>query len=392
MVVRPIRWRPPPAHGRQRGQAMVEFAIIVLVLILLIAGGIELALAAFSGQRSSDAARAAVADWVYATGNAGVYMSSATPLECSEDPVYGIYGENCVDWQISNSPHVEPPLPEPQVGLGDHAQSFDRPACDPNDAAVYDDGLPDDSVTNPDDPGTAVYLFNPRPIDLTDCIGQDGDDASRTRRAVLIEKLPALNRALYSSYQKHCGDADGNEVICGDPAVVSTYLRLPGRLDPVTDTVGIGVLDNDPDSPGFQFPLDAAPRPAFEIECAPGGTTDYGACDTMDSDAGRDEPVCWREQDSMEPVPLACEVRVRVRYRYVFNAFLQFPFMYWQDPLPPEALEQLDRGPGGAGTVGSEVARGNVRRLQRTFLGCWETVTIGPTAGMQGSRNLRACN
>jgi len=372
------RWRNSPARARQSGQAMVEFAIIALVLILLIAGGIELALAAFSGQRSSDAAKAAVQDWVYATGNAGVYEADALPTECGSGATY-VFDENCVNWQIDNSPYAAP-----EVGLGDHLQIFDRPGCDPDDASVYYDGLPLDSVTAVP-PGDAVYLFNPRPIDLTNCIGQDGENPERTRRAVLIDRLPALNRALYSSYQKRCGDADGNEVTCGDPAAVSTYLRLPGRLDPVTDTVGVGVLDSDPDSPGFQFPLDPVPRDTFEIECAPGGTTDFDACDT----ALLAEDVCWRSADN---APLACEVRVRVRYRYIFNAFLQFPFMYWSDPLPEEALEQLDRGPGGAGTVGSEVARGNIRRLHRTFLGCWETVTIGPTAGMQGSRNLRACN
>ena len=353
-----VTWRRLPRARGQCGQAMVEFAIISLVLILLIAGGIELALAAFSGQRASDAAKAAIEDWVYATGNAGVYESGG------------------VDWEILDSPHVV------DAGLGDHAQAFNRPSCDPGDPLLYDDGLPTDSVTQV---GNAVYLFNPRPIDLTNCVGQDGSDPNRTRRAVLIERLPALNRALYSSYQKRCGDADGNEVTCSDDAAVTTYLRLPGRLDPVTDTVGVGMLDSDPDSPGFQFPLDAVPRETFEIACAPGGTTEFDLCDT----AALPEDVCWR---SLDGAPLACEVRVRVRYRYVFNAFLQFPFMYWQDPLPPEALDQLDRGPGNAGTVGSEVARGDIRRLQRTFLGCWETVTTGPTAGMQGSRNIRSCN
>jgi len=359
---------------------MVEYAIIALVLILLIAGGIELALAAFSGQRTSDSAEAGIDDWVYATGNAGVYLSSANPyLKCGEDSVYGVYDDNCVNWEIDNSPHVVP-----AVGLGDHAQAFDRPACDPDDATVYYDGLPADSVTA-EPPGDAVYLFNPRPIDLTDCIGQDGNDPSITRRAALIERVPALNRALYSSYQNRCADAGGNEVTCGDPAAVSNYLRLPGRLDPVTDTVGVGVLDSDPDSPGFQLPIDPLPRPTFEIECAPGGTTDFGDCDA----SGLEADVCWRVEDG---APLACEVRVRVRYRYIFNAFLQFPFMYWTDQLPQAALDQLDLGPGGAGTTGSEVARGNIRRLQRTFLGCWETVTTGPTAGMQGKRTTRACN
>ncbi|MCW5619681.1 MAG: pilus assembly protein [Burkholderiales bacterium] len=359
-----------PLRARMRGQAMVEFAIISLVLILLIAGGIELALAAFAGQRSSNAAEAAIGDWVYATGNAGSY---------------GVYG---ADWEIVDSPYVDEDLEptRPLPGLGDHAQAFDRPACDPDDASTYYDGLPIDSVS---EAGNAVYLFNPRPIDLTDCVGMDGEDPSRSRSAALIDKLPALNRALYSSYQRRCGDADGNEVTCGNPAAVTQYLRLPGKLDPFTDTVGVGVLDSDPDSPGFQMPLDPLPRPTFEIECAEGGTTAFEECDSQDLPGN----LCWRDDGGGVSTPLACEVRVRVRYRYVFHAFLQFPFVYWTDPLPPEALDQLDLGPGGQGGVtGSEVARGNVRRMQRTFLGCWETVTTAPTAGMQGKRTMRACN
>jgi len=373
--------------ARQRGQAMVEYAIIALVLILLIAGGVELALAAFSGQRTSSATEAGIDDWVYATGNAGVYVLSVYPEnECGSGSPY-VYDDNCVNWAITDSPHIDETLlgPPPQAGLGDHSQAFDRPACDPSDDTVYYDGLPADTVTDPVGTRTGVYLFNPRPIDLTDCVGPDGTNPEIRRRTALIERLPALNRALYASYQDRCADAGGNEVTCGDDDAVSNYLRLPGRLDPLTDTVGVGVLDSDPGSPGFQLPLDAMPRPTFEIECAPGGTRDFGDCDS----SGAEADVCWRLADGE---PLACEVRVRVRYRYIFNAFLQFPFMYWQDPLPPEALDQLDLGPGGAGTTGSEVARGNIRRLQRTFLGCWETVTTGPTGGMMGRRTTRACN
>src|SRR5690606_5489668 len=108
-----MTWRRLPRARGQRGQAMVEFAIISLVLILLIAGGIELALAAFSGQRASDAAKAAIEDWVYATGNAGVFMSGAIPMsECVAGSTYA-YDANCVDWRISNSPHGAA-----DVGLG----------------------------------------------------------------------------------------------------------------------------------------------------------------------------------------------------------------------------------------------------------------------------------
>jgi hypothetical protein len=353
------------------GQAMVEFAILVLVVTLLIAGGIELATAAFSGQRTSDGSRAAADTWIHAVGSAGVYDEELGPVfEIDDSPLGGgsILGAG-------------------RVGLGDHNGPFGRPACDPGDPALYDDGLPADSVTAAAGDQTAVYLFNPLPIDITSCVGADGTDPNRTRLSVLIDRLPALNQAMYSLYQRHCADAAGNEISCSDAAnVAATYLRLPGKLDPLTDTVSLAMLDGDPDSPTFQLPLPDSPRPAFDIECAEPGPDIFLACDSAALPGG----VCWADADT----PIACDVRVRTRYRSVFHALLQYPFVYWSVPLPPEALEQMDLGPAGSsiGVVGSEVARGNVRRLQRTFLGCWETVTIAPSAGMLGQRTTRACS
>jgi hypothetical protein len=352
---------------------MVEFAILAIVVTLLVAGGIELATAAFSGQRVSDGSRAAVDEWIYAVGSAGVYIGS--------DGVYD--DEDGVDWKIENSP-----LGGGVVGLGDHSRErFRRPSCDPGNPALYDDGLPVDSVTNQAEPGTAVYLFNPLPIDVTACVGADGTNPNQTRIAALIDRLPALNRAIYTLYQRRCGDAGGNEISCTDTANVSTtYLRLPGKLDLPKDTVSLAVLDSDPESPSFQLPL-VDPRPVFEIECWDRVDDLFTDCDSADEHAG----ICWSLEDG---VPLACDIRVRVRYRYIFHALLQYPFVFWNDPLPADALEQMDLGPAGSppGVVGSEVARGNVRRLQRTFLGCWETVTTAPGAGMQGRRSTRACN
>jgi hypothetical protein len=355
------------------GQAMVEFAILVIVVTLLIAGGIELATAAFSGQRTSEGSRAAVDEWLYAVGSAGAYDDELGPA-----------------FEIDNSPvGAGSALGAGRVGLGDHSGIFTRPSCDPGDATAYDDGLPADSVTDPDGEQTAVYLFNPLPIDITNCVGADGTDPNRTRLSVLIDRLPALNRAIYSLYQRRCGDASGNEIACSDTAnVVATYLRLPGSLDPIGDTVSLAMLDGDPDSPTFQLPLADSPRAVFEIECTDPGSDVFVECDSATEPAN----MCWLDEDP--PIPVACDIRVQVRYRNIFHALLQYPFVYWNDPLPAEALEQMDLGPVGSeiGVVGSEVARGNVRRLQRTFLGCWETVTVAPGASMMGRRSTRACN
>lgn len=346
---------------------MIEFAIVLLLLTLLTAGGIELVSAALAGWRLSEAGRSGAEHWLVAVGSAGIYDNAGG-----------------ASFAITASPFDEGGTDA--VGLGDHLTgAFTRPACGA-DEGDYDDGLPADSVTRG---GSAIYLFNPLPIDATACTGSDATDpAGRSRLALLVAALPPLNRALYPLYQLRCLDGDGVETDCGGPAEASRLYRLPGRHDPVDDTVSLAVLDGDPDSPTFQMPLADSPRPTFELDCvAPGrGAQDpWEPCDT----AATPEDVCWSAADA---TPLACDLRLRVRYRHLFYSFLQFPFVYWQDPLPPEALAQLDLGPGGQGGVlGAEVGLGNVRLFQRTFLACYETVTVAPTAGMSGRRSLRAC-
>jgi hypothetical protein len=351
--------------GRARGQAMVEYAILLLLLVMLVAGGIEIALAAFGSQRASSSAQAGVEQWINAVGGAGKYYDGAARYEIENSPFESGAGD---------------------IGLGDHGNvaTFTRPSCDSARGEPYDDGLPDDSTSWE---GVAFYLFNPKPIDITACTGQDAGDPTRTRQAMLIEALPPLNRALYTLYQTRCADAGGDEIDCSDTTnVTQTYLRLPGRLDPDTDTVRLGFLDSDPNSPTFQMPTNGPTgTPTFEIECSAAGDQVFGDCDSVDDPAD----LCWSSAGD----PLACDIRLRVRYRYVFNSLLQFPFVWWNDPLPPEALAVLDTGPGGAqGVLGGEVGRGGVRLFQRTFQGCWETVTAAPSAGMQGNRTLRNCN
>ena len=359
--------------GRRRagGQAMVEYAILLLVLVMLIAGGIEIALAAFGSQRASSSAQAGVEQWVHAVGGAGVYAADPTV-----GATFGIYA----------SPVVDPPAP---AGLGDHDSlaAFTRPSCDSARGEPYDDGLPDDSVSRPT-PGESIYLFNPKPIDITACTGQDASETTRTRQSMLIDTLPPLNRALYTLYQTRCADANGAEIDCTDTAnVTQTYLRLPGRLDADNDVVRLGLLDSDPNSATFQMPT--AEVSTFDMECAAAGTQAFQRCgDLVDATSTALDAFCFEGGQAV-----ACDVRIRVRYRYVFNSLLQFPFVWWNDPLPPEALAVLDNGPGGAqGVLGGEVGRGGVRLFQRTFQGCWETVTAAPSAGMQGNRTIRSCN
>ncbi len=203
-----------------------------------------------------------------------------------------------------------------------------------------------------------------------------------------MTRLPPLNRALYTLYQTRCADANGAEIDCTDTAnVTQTYLRLPGRLDADNDVVRLGLLDSDPNSATFQMPT--AEVSTFDMECAAAGTQAFQRCgDLVDATSTALDAFCFEGGQAV-----ACDLRIRVRYRYVFNSLLQFPFVWWNDPLPPEALAVLDTGPGGAqGVLGGEVGRGGVRLFQRTFQGCWETVTAAPSAGMQGNRTIRSCN
>jgi Flp pilus assembly protein TadG len=80
---------------------MVEFAVLALLVTLLIAGGIELALAAFASQRASNGAESGTGAWIAAVASAGFYDNNTNSANFS--------------------------LPEDE-GLGDHASGFSRPA------------------------------------------------------------------------------------------------------------------------------------------------------------------------------------------------------------------------------------------------------------------------
>lgn len=102
---------------------------------------------------------------------------------------------------------------QPRRGLGDHnPANFLRPFCNPLGATAtandYNNGLPDT---------TSIYLFNPLPINITNCTGDDPFRQNRSRISILvggytndanpalnIEGLPALNQAIYSQYTKVC--------------------------------------------------------------------------------------------------------------------------------------------------------------------------------------------
>lgn len=353
-----------------RGQALVEYAILLTVLVLVTAGGVELATAAFNFYQARSAAEGGVEDWTYAVQSTGTYDLS--------------YGGP--DLQIVTSPHGV------AIGLGDHedATAFGRPSCDA-DPSAYDDGLPVDSITKG---GDAVYLYNPRPVETTNCVGQDGSDPLKPRQTALVERLPTLNRVLLPLYDRRCANATGVEISCTDTAnVVATYLRLPGKLDPASDTVLLAYLNYDVPStdPNYQE-LQSMPR-TLELRCRRTQTLIDGVLDAARNtweicdSASAPSDICWNSNTTPAVVSFACDVQVIVRYRHIFYSFLQFPFIYWQNALPQSALDALDLGPSGVGGVmGAEVGLGNVRLFNRTVKWCFQSVTTPPTPGMQGWR------
>ena len=159
-------------HPLQRGQAMVEYAIILIVMTLLVAGGLELATAAYNGYATVEAAKA------------------GRPFRVRSARMNGA-GKYVLGDGTSDSP-----------GLGDHSDPslFSRPAC--NADGSYNNGLPADGN---------IYLFNPLPLDITDCQGDDdngtpadtADDISRLRALIYgadgYAGLPKLNQSIYSS-------------------------------------------------------------------------------------------------------------------------------------------------------------------------------------------------
>lgn len=379
---------------RQRGQAMVEFAIIIVVLVMLVAGGAELALAVLNSQRTTEGARAGANAWLEMGGNLvyGTGPSDSTDLVgvggAIPNGVYGLGGSEIFHAEGDHD----------VFGLGDHDTpgNFMRPTCGTPDTGFNHAGLPSDADEAPDathrlaDVNGDVYLFNPRPIDVTYC-GQAGS----LELQQLVDRLPPVNRAMYSLYERHVVDA--GEEGCGAPLNYSTplggkctLLLLPGRWDAVDDVTRLAYLDIDPvteqatlrDMTGECGDVTC---PAFQLQCAEqgGNPQDPLSCDSRASPNG----VCWADPVTRLP----CEVRVITRFQNVFESLV----LLGMGDTPPgkgawvdeggvdfQSLDQVDAG--NDGNLGKEVvALGSERKLkpQKKFKGCYQTVGGGSDFG-----------
>lgn len=393
---RPLaRLRPGPRRA-PRGQALIEFAIMAMLLLLLLAGGVELFNAAVGGQRVKAAAEAGAEQWravIGAHGRADLALAGASSTVLTVP--YALAGS------VAGTASV--------YGLGDHDFAvFDTPAC----LAVVDNhctelahGLPEPA----DRPGTPalegdVYLFNPVPVDVTACVPEGRHApvyegcvqrvfegcaaASAPGVAGCVDDypgLPALNQALYGLYQLHCIDEGGfnpadapRQMSCPQkqsPATdaVRWVLRLPGKhfikpadvaeAESVALAAGLDVnpcpenstcltvVDHASDPVLADFASGRPnPKPMFDLSCAAatGPAGGFEPCDTRDAPAS----VCWAQAPAsavvQEPVPLACRVSVQARHRHHFNGFLASTFYSGSNrtgrPLPEALTRLLDRG------------------------------------------------
>jgi len=376
-------------RARQRGQAMVEFAIIALLLILLIAGGVELGIAAFNSNRTAEGTKAAANQWMQHLGSGAVYQALGSS---------GVYG-----FVLTSASGR---------GLGDHydLSAFARPSCNTDDS--YNDGLPADGQ---------VYLYNPLPIDITDCDGNDSLETSRSRVSVLLTGhsaafendpeyypgLPKIHQAIYSQYETVCLSPDGYISCSSDEYLdniglpgYSKLLKLPGWLD-LEDDYAMSMLPRirEQDVGGqTKFVLDPDvspnPKPTFAIQCRairaindPQNSNSFEGCDSpvVPND------ICWHANNT----PLACDVRIEMRYRYTFETFIGMTMAEkGSSPMTPvdtDALEYFDAIEPGR--VGSDLQRGTYVCKEpfgvckedeleltgappkpfRDFLGCYET-------------------
>lgn len=409
------------SHTSMRGQALIEFAIILILLILVVAGGAELAITAYGSSKVSDAAKAGTTEW-------GQMISHA---------------KNAL------APNV---TPQTDVGLGDHAlANFASPSCVAlnGDSGDYDDGMPDDRylldkknrdnyqiLVNAASVTKSIYLFNPMPINNISCNDTDTDPnrGGRSRISILINGyglmyddngtpnnlsddtpnplyvpgLPKVNQAMYSMYQQVCLSGD-NLNRCENATEI--LLFPPGKLclsaDPndehcpddddgyvpanIGETgyyfFGANNVAPEPASGPGQYIPSLAPkfRPTFQIECLGDDAYDNSAsnmvnCDTQTAPAA----VCW-QAGVPSTSSLACPLKVHVRYRSIFESFITFGMA----ELPTDNLDLLPFfynpskvGNGSnnvKGIAGSEIGpiggSGNPTvKPFKDFRGCYESV------------------
>lgn len=315
--------------------------------------------------------------------------------------------------------------------LGDHDPStndgLSRPSCDAN-ANTYDYGFPTDDdgnytrtlpeFTNSDGVVVeeaaypAIYLFNPLPIQLDTCVGNDANRDNQSLISVLVggygkegntdyePGLPKLNTSFHGQYSHVCLESGTNKYIScnnktdGDEEI----LKPPGKTcfsDTASDTVDSCTVDEPPtETSGYYFwgrVNDAgkdefawkdedeegiAFRPTFQLVCNGGSTDDEDDLSNISNDE------CYDDPDDEDVVANLKTIRVNVRYRHVFESFLTFGMLelaeadlaqYFYDPSNLRS-PTVSVGTGIAGSeLGPKASGKNPTVKQfKDFKGCYE--------------------
>lgn len=500
---------------RQRGQAMVEYAILLILLVMVVMGGAELGIAAYHASKTGDGAKAAANEWANAVGYSYAKLNQIEPIggetitelnarvdesrqaifdsymfddinvpdvvDCTAAYIAGTFDSananlpikiNACDLSLTaNRAHIkaaiddiypdtdfrnleilddfypictDAPSPtkiedcqtagvikwlvlknmsisanEPRLlvnksgiverkNLGDHSNpgNFSHPNCD---GAEYDNGLPNESN---------IYLFNPLPIDITNCDGSAGKKVGELVGGTdTYEGLPKLNQALYSQYTKVCVDDTAGVITIQrlDGCLANGYklwLKPPGKMCGAGTTAGTEYCPTEGDlkgATGFYFfgdsnesgenlkyiPSSATNpqfRPTFQLVCNGADYRDSG----FDANGECNNLIAA----GTSSFPL----QVQTRYRSIFESFLTFglqelsdtsllDYFYNPNKVGVEGSNQLVGTAGSEiGPVGGDNLTPTVKRF-RDFRGCYQVdITPPDKIGEQTKTAVSSCN
>lgn len=500
----------------QRGQAMVEYAILLILLVMIVAGGAELGISAYHSSKAGDGAKSAANQWAEAVGYSYAKLNQIEPtgdesiaelqtrvsanleavfeayqfddpdvadiVDCTvayisgafdstsanlpikinacdlsvamnrvnvqtaiddiypateyrELEIYHDFYQLCTDssitriddcqiagvtkWLVPKTMAASASQPRMLINkggiierrnLGDHSNpaNFNHPNCD---AAAYDNGLPDD---------TNIYLFNPLPIDISNCDGSDGKKLSElVAGTVDYEGLPKLNQAIYSQYTKVCVDYSGGAITIQplDGCVGNGFrlwLKPPGKMCGAGAGSGTEFCPGQGDlkgATGYYFfgdsnvsgerlkylPSSAASpefRPALQLVCEGADFSDenFDALDSMNN------PACNTLGSG------SFSLQVHTRFRAIYESFLTFGIQELTDTSLLDYFYNPNKvGVAGSnqlvGTAGSEIGPLGGDNLNptvkyfRDFRGCYRMdITPPDKIGEQVKTAVSSCN
>lgn len=294
---------------------------------------------------------------------------------------------------IDNDGIIDTTLSEARISIGAHDDArFSMPQCT---ETGYDEGFPDDRYIGREyydnagnkrfysNGGSKVYLFNPLPINVQSCTGNDANRGNLSRLSILIygyskpkeqiastsaedaeddfeditngfrAGLPKANQAMYSLYKKDintgnlippgklcastedCPNMPSTDLL-GDSVGPTGYYRWARASDTnLRFKYSISNVDDELNN-GF--------RPTFQIDCQ-----------SAPNPAGTDDANMNGNINDTDCQSAHSKVRIHTRYRKLFEGFLTFGL---QELDVPDGDEQnalaLFYNPKAVGVTGSK--------------------------------------